>query len=33
MSPGAVHIQGTSYVCHNHWNGTGEPYLEEGHID
>lgn len=32
-SPAAVHVQGNSYVCHDHAQGTGTPYLEEGHID
>ena len=32
MSPGTVHVQGTSYVCQNHWNGTGGQYME-GSID
>ena len=32
MSPGTVHVQGTSYVCHNHAQGTGGHYME-GHTD
>lgn len=31
MSPAAVHVQGTSYVCADHAEGTGgQPYLENG---
>lgn len=26
-------IEPPTYVCHNHAQGTGGPYLEEGHID
>lgn len=33
MSPGAVHVQGTSYVCTSHAEGKGTPYLQNGDND
>lgn len=30
---GTVHLIGMVYACHDHAQGTGTPYLEEGHID
>lgn len=30
QSPGSVHVQGTSWVCQDHADGTGQPYLENG---
>lgn len=28
LSPAAVHVQGSSYVCADHAQGTGGQYLE-----
>lgn len=33
QSPAAVHVQGTSYVCADHADGTGGQYLQGEHID
>lgn len=31
-NPGTVHVQDSSYVCADHAEGTGQPYLQ-GEID
>lgn len=30
VSPAAVHVQGTSYVCQDHADGTGGQYPQNG---
>ena len=33
-TPGTVYLTASSWVCANHWDGTGQPYMENGeHIE